>query len=72
MEAWIKGMLQHQGMERVKEWDVINEPIADNNQWRGIDGNFMSNGDDAPARVDARKVWAVAVSFFSPNLKLSM
>lgn len=48
MEAWIKGMLQHQGMERVKEWDVINEPIADNNQWRGIDGNFMSNGDDAP------------------------
>ena len=48
MEAWIKGMLQHQGMERVKEWDVINEPIADNNQWRGIDGNFMSNGEDAP------------------------
>lgn len=48
MEAWIKGMLQHQGMDRVKEWDVINEPIADNNQWRGIDGNFMSNGDDAP------------------------
>ncbi|WP_294608743.1 endo-1,4-beta-xylanase [uncultured Bacteroides sp.] len=48
MEAWIKGMLEHPGMDRVKEWDVINEPIADNNQWRGIDGNFMSNGDDAP------------------------
>ncbi len=48
MEAWIKGMLEHPGMDRVTEWDVINEPIADNNQWRGIDGNFMSNGDDAP------------------------
>lgn len=48
MESWIKGMLEHPGMERVKEWDVINEPIADNGQWRGIGGNFMSNGDDAP------------------------
>lgn len=48
METWIKGMLQHPGMERVKEWDVINEPITDNGQWRGIDGNFMSNGDEAP------------------------
>lgn len=47
MESWIKGMLEHTG-DRIKQWDVINEPIADNNQWRGIEGNFMSNGDDAP------------------------
>lgn len=47
MEAWIKGMLEHTG-NRIKEWDVINEPIADNGQWRGIGGNFMSNGDEAP------------------------
>lgn len=41
MEEWIKGMLTHTGMERVKEWDVINEPIADgNNGWRGIDNVF--------------------------------
>lgn len=48
MEGWIKGMLEHPGMERISEWDVINEPIADNHQWRGVEGNFMSNGDDAP------------------------
>lgn len=41
MESWIKGMLEHSG-SRVQAWDVINEPIADNNQWRGIGGNFMS------------------------------
>ncbi|OJV75024.1 MAG: hypothetical protein BGO34_06480 [Bacteroidia bacterium 44-10] len=41
MESWIKGMLEHTG-SRVEAWDVINEPIADNNQWRGIGGNFMS------------------------------
>ena len=47
MESWIKGMLEHCD-GRVTEWDVINEPIDDNCQWRGIGGNFMSNGDDAP------------------------
>ena len=47
MESWIKGMLEHTD-GRIKEWDVINEPISDNNQWRGIEGNFMGNGDDAP------------------------
>lgn len=44
MESWIKGILEHTG-SRIKAWDVLNEPIADNNQWRGIDGNFMN--DDA-------------------------
>lgn len=44
MESWIKGMLEHTG-DRVQAWDVINEPIADNNQWRGIDGNFA--GEDS-------------------------
>ncbi len=47
MESWIKGMLEHTG-NRIKEWDVINEPITDNGQWRGIGENFMSNGDEAP------------------------
>lgn len=44
MEYWIKGMLDHVG-SRIQAWDVINEPITDNCQWRGINGNFMSNGD---------------------------
>ena len=47
IESWIKGMLNHCG-NRICAWDVINEPITDNCQWRGIDGNFMSNGDEAP------------------------
>ena len=47
MESWIKGMAEHCGT-RVTEWDVINEPISDSNQWRGIGGNFMSNGEDEP------------------------
>ena len=46
MESWMKGILQHTG-NRVEAWDVINEPISDNNQWRGIDGNFM-NDDSYP------------------------
>jgi GH35 family endo-1,4-beta-xylanase len=43
MEDWIKGMYEHLN-GRVLNYDVINEPIADNNQWRGVNGNFM--GDD--------------------------
>jgi GH35 family endo-1,4-beta-xylanase len=43
MESWIKGMYEHLN-GRVLNYDVINEPIADNNEWRGVDGNFM--GDD--------------------------
>lgn len=50
MESWIKEMLEHTG-ERVQAWDVINEPIADNNQWRGIDGNF-ADGDSEPVEND--------------------
>ena len=40
-------MAQHPGMERVTEWDVINEPIGDNSKWRGFDNTFM-DGDSAP------------------------
>ncbi|MDR3118931.1 MAG: endo-1,4-beta-xylanase [Mediterranea sp.] len=36
MEAWIKGMLDH-CKDRVKMWDVLNEPIGDNLQLRGVD-----------------------------------
>lgn len=44
MENWIQGMMEHCG-DLVMAWDVINEPIADNSSWRGINGNFMSNGE---------------------------
>lgn len=48
MEAWIKGMFEHIANDnRFVGWDVINEPITDNNyQWRGIDGVFGSNDED--------------------------
>lgn len=46
MEDWIKGMYEHLN-GRVLYYDVINEPIADNLKWRGVDGNF-SEGDSAP------------------------
>jgi GH35 family endo-1,4-beta-xylanase len=46
MENWIKGMYEHLD-GRVLYYDVINEPIADNLQWRGVDGNF-SGDDTAP------------------------
>lgn len=45
METWIKGMAEHVG-DRVVAWDVINEPIADNNGWRGVDG--FGGEDTAP------------------------
>lgn len=51
MEEWIKGMAEHLN-NRVKEWDVINEPIADgSNGWRGIDGVFGSSDSDGKADV---------------------
>ena len=46
MENWIEGILTHCG-DKVNAWDVINEPISDNNAWRGINGNFM-NDDSMP------------------------
>lgn len=57
MEAWIKGIVQHSG-DRIYGWDVINEPIADNNQWRGIGGNFM-NDDSHPVEDEGLELnWA--------------
>lgn len=57
MESWIKGMMQHCG-SRVQAWDVINEPITDNNKWRGIDGNFMTD-DSAPVEENGLTLnWA--------------
>lgn len=52
MEEWIKGMAEHVG-DRVMAWDVINEPIADNNQWRGIEGNFMGGEEPDLAPVES-------------------
>ena len=53
METWIKGMFEHiAGDNRFVGWDVINEPIADNNyQWRGI-GNVF-DGTDEDGNPDA-------------------
>ena len=45
MESWIKEAMEHCG-SFCTSWDVINEPIGDNNKWRGFDGTFMYNGDD--------------------------
>lgn len=51
MEDWIRQMAGHLG-DRVKHWDVINEPITDwNHQWRGVNGNF-SEGDSEPVEKD--------------------
>jgi GH35 family endo-1,4-beta-xylanase len=36
MEAWIKGMLEH-CKDRVKMWDVLNEPVSDDLKLRGVD-----------------------------------
>nr|WP_302830904.1 endo-1,4-beta-xylanase [uncultured Bacteroides sp.] len=47
MEEWIKGMAQHEGMNRIMDWDVVNEPIGDNCKWRGFDGTFMDS-DTSP------------------------
>lgn len=47
MENWIKGIAEHTN-SRVTAWDVINEPIADNTQWRGIDGNGFMSEDGTP------------------------
>lgn len=64
MESWIKGMAEHAG-NRVMEWDVINEPIADgNNGFRGINGIFGSsdadgNPDSAPVEDNGLNLnWA--------------
>ena len=43
MEEWIKGMLDH-CKDRVKIWDVINEPISDDCRWRGVD--FVPSAED--------------------------
>ena len=57
MEEWIKGIAEHCG-DRIYGWDVINEPIADNNQWRGIGGNFM-NDDAHPVENEGLELnWA--------------
>lgn len=50
MEAWIKGMARHEGMSRIMDWDVVNEPIGDNGKWRGFDNTFM-DGDLEPVET---------------------
>ncbi|HHT35222.1 MAG TPA: hypothetical protein GX018_09375 [Bacteroidales bacterium] len=57
LEEWIKGITEHTG-DRIYGWDVINEPIDDNGQWRGIGGNFM-NDDSHPVEEEGLELnWA--------------
>jgi GH35 family endo-1,4-beta-xylanase len=51
MEEWIKAMMQHVGT-RVDAWDVINEPISDNNKWRGFDGAYGGSDSNDVADSD--------------------
>ena len=47
MKEWIDGMAA--ACPTVKQWDVVNEPIADgNHKWRGFDGTFGMDGDSEP------------------------
>ena len=60
MESWIKGMAEHVG-NRVMEWDVINEPIADgSNGWRGIDNVF--GGSDGDGNQDLAPVEEIGLN----------
>ena len=51
MEAWIKEAMEHVGTA-CSSWDVINEPIGDNCQIRGIEGGWME-GDSEPVESEA-------------------
>lgn len=55
MESWIKECMEHMG-NNVTGWDVINEPIGDDNTFRGIDGGWMSNSDDENPVPDSAPV----------------
>lgn len=50
MESWIKEAMEHVG-EHCTSWDVINEPIGDNGQIRGIEGGWME-GDSEPTESE--------------------
>lgn len=57
MEEWIKGITEHTG-DRIYGWDVRNKLIDDNEQWRGIGGNFM-NDDSHPVEDEGLELnWA--------------
>lgn len=45
MESWIKECMEHVG-QAVTTWDVINEPIGDNCQIRGVEGGWMSEDSE--------------------------
>ena len=49
MEAWIMQMAYHMDTVapgRVVAWDVVNEPITDGGNWRGLDNNYFMSDDD--------------------------
>ncbi len=45
MEEWIKEAMTHTG-DACTSWDVINEPIGDNGQIRGVEGGWMSDDSE--------------------------
>ncbi len=52
MEDWIKTISEHihdKIGDRLFAWDVINEPITDNCEFRGIDNHFGATDDDGVA-----------------------
>ncbi|MCD8305337.1 MAG: endo-1,4-beta-xylanase [Prevotella sp.] len=52
MEDWIKTISEHihdKIGDRLFAWDVINEPITDNCEFRGIDNHFGGTDDDGVA-----------------------
>lgn len=59
MENWIGGMLQHvSGDTRFVGWDVINEPISNDNNFRGVDGHIDGSwtDDNGNTQYDAEPV----------------
>lgn len=49
MESWIKGVTAAVASAGVKQWEVINEPIANGtNLWRGVDKGTWMDGDAEP------------------------
>ncbi|MCM1355498.1 MAG: endo-1,4-beta-xylanase [Staphylococcus sp.] len=50
MEGWIKEAMTHMG-DACTSWDVINEPIGDNGQIRGVEGGW-SEGDSEPVETE--------------------
>ena len=52
MEEWIKEAMTHAG-PACSSWDVINEPIGDNCQIRGVEGGWMADDSEPVETTEA-------------------